>query len=66
MAEAVKRDSYDSAILISKQFTDNALEEMSRQKIQYISEDYTPPFDIQDLYLAIVNCANSQCQKKWD
>jgi hypothetical protein len=23
-----------------------------------------PPFDIQELYLAIVNCANSQCQKK--
>jgi hypothetical protein len=66
MAEAVKRDSYDSAILISKQFTDNALEEMSKQKIQYISEDYMPPFDIQELYLAIVNCANSQCQKKCD
>ncbi len=64
MAEAIKRDSYDSAILISKQFTDNALKEMSKQKIQHVSEDYMPPFDIQELYLAIVNCANSHCQKK--
>jgi len=64
MAETVKRDSYTSAILISKQFTDGALEEMGKQKIQHISEDYMPPFDIQELYLAVVNCANSQCQKK--
>ncbi len=64
LAVAIKRDNYHSAILISKQFTDNALEEMGKQKIQYISDDYMPPFDIQELYLAIVNCANSQCQKK--
>lgn len=64
MAEVIKRDSYTSAILISKQFTGSALEEMGKQKIQHISEDYMPPFDIQELYLAVVNCANSQCQKK--
>jgi hypothetical protein len=64
MAEFIKRENYDSAILISRQFTDNALEEMSKQKIQHISENYMPPFDIQELYLAIVDCANNQCQKK--
>lgn len=64
MAELVKRESYDSAIVISKHFTDNALNEISKQKIEYISEDYMPPFDIQELYLAIVNCANNSCQKK--
>lgn len=64
MAEVIKRDNYDSAILISKQFTDNALEEMTKQKIQHVSEDYMPPFDIQALYSAIVDCANNQCQKK--
>jgi hypothetical protein len=64
MAEAVKRDNYDSAILISRQFTDKALEEMTKQKIQHVSEDYMPPFDIQELYLAIIDCANNQCQKK--
>ncbi len=64
MAKTIKRDNYDSAILISKQFTDNALQEMSKQKIQHVSEDYMPPFDIQDLYLAILNSASSQCQEK--
>jgi len=64
MTEAIKRDNYTSAILISKQFTEGALEEMSKQKIQRISEDYMPPFDIQELYLAVVNCANNHCQKK--
>lgn len=64
MVEAVKRDNYDSAILISRQFTDKALEEMTKQKIQHVSEDYMPPFDIQELYLAIIDCANNQCQKK--
>jgi len=64
MAEVIKRDNYDSAILISKQFTDSALEEMTKQKIQHVSEDYMPPFDIQALYSAIVDCANNQCQKK--
>ena len=64
LAELIKRDSYDSAILIGKHFTDNALEEMGNHKIQHISEDYMPPFDIQELYLAIVNCANSLCEKK--
>jgi hypothetical protein len=64
IAETIKQDNYDSAILISKQFTDNALEEMSKENIQHISDDYMLPFDVQDLYLAIINCANSQCQKK--
>ncbi|MDR0373916.1 MAG: hypothetical protein LBI79_10315 [Nitrososphaerota archaeon] len=64
MAEVIKRDNYHVAILISKQFTDGALEEMGKQKIQYISEDYMPPFDIQELYLAVVDCAKNQCQKK--
>jgi hypothetical protein len=62
--ELIKRESYDQAIVISKHFTDNAQTEISKQKIEYISEDYMPPFDIQELYLAIVNCANNYCQKK--
>lgn len=64
MAEFVKRESYNSAIVVSKHFTDNALSELSKEKIEYISDDYMPPFDIQELYLAIVNCANNSCQKK--
>lgn len=64
MAELVKRDCYDSAFLISKKFTDNAVNEMEKQKIQHVSDDYMPPFKIEKLYQAIVGCTNSQCQKK--
>ena len=64
MAETIKRDNIVSAVLIGKHFTDMAFEEMSKQRIQYASDDYMPSFDIQELYLAIVNRASSQCQKK--
>ncbi len=64
MADDMKHENYDSAILISKHFTDNAIQEMNKQKIQHISEEYMPPFDIQEVYLAIMNCANNQCQKR--
>jgi hypothetical protein len=64
MIEAIKQENYNSAIFISRQFTNKALEEMNKENIQHISDDYMPSFDIQDLYLAIVNCANTQCQKK--
>ncbi len=63
MEELIKRDSYDSAFLISSKFTDNAVDEMARQKIQHVSDDYMPPFEVEKLYLAIVDCANNQCQK---
>lgn len=64
MTELVQRESYDKAVLISKKFTENAIDEMDKQKIQYVSDDYMLPFKIEELYLAIVNCANNQCQKK--
>jgi len=64
MTELVAREGYDQAVLISKKFTDSALKEMGKQKIQYVSDDYMPPFAIEELYLAIVNCANNQCQKR--
>ncbi len=64
MAELIKLHDYNSAILISRKFTDSALEEMRKQKIQHVSEDYMPPFDIQELYSAIMDRASNQCQKK--
>jgi hypothetical protein len=64
MAESVKLGEYDCAFLISKKFTDDAISEMLKHKIQYASDDYLPPFDIEKLYLAIVDYANSQCQRK--
>lgn len=64
LTELVKREAYDSAIIISKNFTDGAANEMDKQKIQLVSEKYMPPFSIEDLYLAIVNHAGKQCTKK--
>ena len=63
-AEFIKQENYDSAILISKRFTDTAVKEMVKQKIQHVSDDYMPPFHIEELYLAIVDCVNNQCLKK--
>ncbi len=63
-AKTIEEQGYDSAFLISKKFTGNAIEEMKKQKIQYVSDDYMPPFGIEELYLAIISYANNQCQKK--
>jgi hypothetical protein len=64
MTEFLKTEDYNQAILVSNRFTDNAIQEMTKQKIQRVSDDYMPPFEIQELYSAIVNCANNQCNKK--
>ena len=64
MTQLIKQDAYASAILISKKFTDPAVNEMAKQKIEHISDDYMPPFAIEQLYSAIVDCVNSQCMKK--
>lgn len=64
MAEFIKLECYDSAFLISKKFTDAAVSEMVKHKIQHVSDDYMPPFAIEELYLAIMDLVNSQCLKK--
>ena len=64
MTEFLKTEDFNQAILVSNRFTDNAVQEMAKQKIQRVSDDYMPPFEIQELYSAIVNCANNQCNKK--
>lgn len=64
MAEFIELESYDTAILISKNFTDAAVNEMTKHKIQHVSDDYMPPFAIEELYLAIMDLVNNQCLKK--
>jgi hypothetical protein len=64
LADQILFDSYDSAILISNNFTQSATNEMARQNIQCISENNMPPFPIEDLYSAIVDLASLQCEKK--
>jgi hypothetical protein len=64
LTNQVKFDAYDSAILISNNFTQSATSEMARQNIQCISETYMPPYTIEDLYGAVMNLAGPQCGKK--
>jgi hypothetical protein len=64
MTKFLKTEDYNQAILVSNRFTDNAVQEMAKQKIQRVSDDYMPPSEIEELYSAIVNCANNQCNKK--
>jgi hypothetical protein len=64
MTQFIKQENYDSAILISRKFTDTAVSEMAKQRIQHVSDDYMPPFQIEELYLAIINVVNNQCLKK--
>jgi len=64
LSEFLKQENYDSAVLFSKSFTEAAIKEMEKQKIQYVSEEHMPPFDIEQLYLAIIEYANNQCQKR--
>jgi hypothetical protein len=64
MTQLIKHEAYHSAILISKKFTDPAVDEMAKQKIEHVSDDYMPPFAIEQLYSAIIDCVNNQCMKK--
>ncbi len=64
LSEFMKQENYDSAVLFSKDFTEAAIKEMGKNKIEYVSESHMPPFDIKQLYLAIIEYANNQCQKR--
>ncbi len=64
LTNQVKVGAYDSAILISNNFTQNATNEMNKQNIQCVSESIMPSFAIEDLYLAIIHCASNRCNKK--
>ncbi|MCW4029539.1 MAG: hypothetical protein NWE92_07825 [Candidatus Bathyarchaeota archaeon] len=60
----MKLESYASAVLFGRKFTEDAITEMSEHNIQYVSEDYLPPFDTKQLYLAIMDYINIQCDKR--
>ena len=64
MTQLIQRETFDYAILLSRKFTDKAVNEMIQQKIEHVSDDHMPPFDIEKLYSAILYCVNSQCEKK--
>jgi len=64
MTEAMKRENYDKGVLISKRFSEAAKREMSRKGIQMVSEEYTPRFKPQKLYLKIQDCIDDLCKAK--
>jgi len=64
MIKVMRHENYNSGILISKRFTTAAVQEMRQENIQQVSDEYMPPFDTENLYLAIANCVNEQCKVK--
>ncbi len=64
MIKVMKRQDYDSGVLISKHFTEAASQEMAKAKIQQVSDDCMSRFDSEKLYVAITNCVNDQCKQK--
>jgi hypothetical protein len=64
MMQSIKHENCIHAVFISKRFTAAAIEEMKQKNIQYVSEEYMPPFDTAKLYMAINNCVNNQCKSK--
>jgi len=61
MVQVIKREAYDIAILIGKRFNDSAVQEMVKEKIQRVSDEYMPPFNVENLYRAIFTCVDAQC-----
>lgn len=64
MVQVIKCEGFESAILIGQKFRDSAVQEINKEKIQRVSNDYMPPYDAQNLYTAIFNCVDDQCKGK--
>jgi hypothetical protein len=64
MCETMKREDCDKGVLISKRFTESARKEMRQKSIQMVSEDYTPRFELEKLYLKIQNYIDDLCKAK--
>lgn len=64
MLNFMKSQSCDRGILISKRFTVAALNEMAQDNIQQVSDEYMPPFKIEELYNVINNHIETLCKAK--
>jgi hypothetical protein len=60
--ETMQKRQFDKVILVGRQFTDAAQEEMVEKKIQRISEDYMPPVLPERLYLTINEYVDKLCK----
>jgi hypothetical protein len=64
MLEAMEREDYDKGVLLGKKFTVAAKRELMENDIQRISENHTPRFKPERLYLRINNYVNDLCKVK--
>ena len=64
MLETMEREDYDKGVLLGKKFTVAAKRELMENDIQRISENYTPRFKPERLYLRINNYVNDLCKAK--
>ena len=61
MVQVIKKEEYDIAILIGKRFQDSAVQETIKEKIQRVSDEYMPPYNVENLYQAIFTCVDAHC-----
>jgi hypothetical protein len=64
MVDTMKREDYDKGILISERFSTAAKEEMRREDIQMISEDFAPRLEPVELYFKMREYVDSLCKAK--
>lgn len=64
MLKVMKHENYDRGVLIGKRFTDGATQEMTRENIQRVSDEYMPPCKPERIYLTINDCVNNLCKAK--
>ena len=64
MVDTMKREDYDKGILISERFSTAAKEQMRREDIQIISEDFTPRLGPVELYSKMREYIDSLCKAK--
>ena len=64
MVDTMKRKDYDKGILISERFSTAAKEEMRREDIQIISEDFAPRFEPIEVYSKMREYTESLCKAK--
>jgi hypothetical protein len=63
MVDRMERSDYDKGVLISKEFTTAAREELGRNGIRVISEKYMP-FESKELYSKLQDCIDDLCKAK--
>ena len=64
MADTIKQEDYDKGILISERFSTAAKEQMRREGIQIISENFTPRYEPNELYSKMREYTDSLCEAK--